>query len=102
MGTAPLGRIISSLVFRSMMDNLLQFIIIKVRLSKVVHRFFPLHIWNKCSCHRYAVPCVFYCLPVGYVHAFGVRFTHGFYEDCKRDNEFSLPFFHFDFILAIL
>jgi len=32
----------------------------------------------------------------------GARFTHGFYEDCKRDGEFSLPFFHFDFILAML
>jgi len=28
--------------------------------------------------------------------------THGFYEDCKRDGEFSLSFFLFDFILAIL
>jgi hypothetical protein len=37
---------------------------------------------------------------VGSAHV--VRGTHGFYEDCKRDNEFSLPFFHFDFILAIL
>ena len=36
---------------------------------------------------------------VGYAH--DVRFTHGFYEDCKRDGEFSLSFSLFDFILAM-
>ena len=40
-----------------------------VLLSYVSWPFSHFNHSHKCSCHRYAVPCVFYCFTVGYVRA---------------------------------